>query len=80
MAATPSRIKQRLESVIEGLRSKNLEQLLDFAEYLKSREDWAATRELMRDPTMSRDLEEGKVQAARGEGRSWREVKKHVRG
>lgn len=80
MAASPSKIKQRLESVIERLPSKKLAQLLDFAEYLKSREDWAATHELMRDPAMSRDVEEGRTQAARGEGRSWKDVQKRVRG
>ena len=80
MAASTSTIKERLHSVIGNLPSSKLAQLLDFAEYLKSREDWAATHELMGDPAMARDVKEGRSQAARGEGRSWREVQKRVRG
>jgi len=42
-------------------------------------EEWDATQELMRDPAMREDVEEGRAQAARGEGRSWREVQRSVR-
>lgn len=80
MTANPTKIKDRLESLIAALPSKKLQQLLDFAEYLKSREDWVATRELIEDPAMSGDIEEGRAQAARGEGRSWREIRARVRG
>jgi hypothetical protein len=69
----------RLTRIGQFSPSKKLEQLIEFAEYLKSREDWAATQELMQDAGMARDVEEGRTQAARGEGRSWREVKKRVR-
>lgn len=80
MTANPTKIKDRLESLIAALPSKKLQQLLDFAEYLKAREDWAATRELIEDPEMSTEVEEGRAQAARGEGRSWREIRTRVRG
>jgi hypothetical protein len=54
--------------------------VVDFAEYLKSREEWQATQELMSDPAMREDVEEGRAQAAHSEGRSWREVQRSVRG
>jgi hypothetical protein len=53
---------------------KRLEQLVDYAEYLKSREEWDATLELMNDPSMRQDLDEGQKQSALGEGRKWREI------
>jgi hypothetical protein len=80
MSALRKRIQQRLEAAIAMLPPGKLEQVADFAEYLKSREEWEATRELMSDPAMRRDIEEGRVQATRGEGRRWREIKRRVRG
>jgi hypothetical protein len=80
MATTSTKVKQRLESAIASLPAKKLEQLLDFAEFLRSREDWEATLELTGDAGMLRDVTEGRSQATRGEGRSWRNVKKPIRG
>ena len=80
MSALRKRTQQRLEAAVAMLSPKKLEQVADFAEYLKSREDWEATQELMSDPATREDIEEGRAQAARGEGRPWREIKRRVRG
>lgn len=40
--------------------------IADFAEYLRSREKWEVTLELMNDPAMREDVEEGRAQAACG--------------
>jgi|GEM_PF-2192978 len=69
---------QRLESAVANLPPKIVEQVADYAEYLKSREEWEATQEILNDPSMRRDVEEGRAQAKRGEGRPWREVQKGV--
>jgi len=73
-------IRERLDAAVSGLPAKKLAELADLAEYLKSREEWEATRELMSDPSMRKDVEEGRAQAARGQGRPWREVQRRVRG
>jgi hypothetical protein len=72
MATARKSIQQRLEAVLAALPPKKLEQVVDFAEYLTSREEWEATLELMNDPAMREDVDEGRAQAARGEGRPWR--------
>jgi len=79
MAIRRDLIEQRLRSIIADLPPKKLEQLVDFADYLRSKEDWEATLELMNDPYMRKDVDEGRSQAAHGEGRKWREIQKHVR-
>jgi hypothetical protein len=71
MAANSTTLQDRLHAALAELPPKKLEQVLDFAEYLKSREEWDATMELMSDSGMRRDVEEGMGQAARGEGRPW---------
>lgn len=78
MAGDRKHLQQRLNTVVSGLPLKKLEQLADFAEYLKSREDWEATLELINDPSMRRDVDEGRKQAEQGEGISWREVQQRV--
>jgi len=67
-------VQERLRSAIAELPPKKLEQLVDYAEYLKSREEWDATLELMNDPSMRLDVDEGRKQSALGEGRKWREI------
>ena len=44
-----------------------------------SRDEWDATIGLLNDPGARRDVEEGREQALRSEGRSWREIEKDVR-
>lgn len=80
MATARRRIQERLEDTLAELPTKKLEQVADFAEYLKAREEWDATQELMNDPGMRKDIEEGRAQAERGEGRPWRKVQQRVRG
>ncbi len=62
-------LQRRLEAVIVQLPPDKLALLVDFAEYLRDREEWEATWELLSDPAMRRDVEEGRQQAAQGKGR-----------
>ena len=80
MAISRAEIKERLEIAIEDLPMNKLLQLIDFADFLKSHEEWEATLELRNDLGMAQDVNEGLEQEARGEGRAWREVQKDVRG
>lgn len=79
MATVRKGIKQRLKAAIDALPPRKLEQLADYAEYLKSREEWDATLELANDPSMRKDIAEGRAQAARNEGHKWREIQQRVR-
>ena len=80
MATTSTKVRERLETAIASLPPKKLEQLLEFAEFLRSREDWDATFESTGDAGMLRDVREGRSQASPSEGRSWRNVRKPIRG
>lgn len=71
-------LKERLEALISELPSDKLALLVDFAEYLKDREEWEATWELLGDPKMRKDVIKGRRQAEEGKGKPWREVQKRV--
>ncbi|MBC8230060.1 hypothetical protein H8E77_10985 [bacterium] len=79
MAISRTKIKERLKIAIEDLPMNKLLQVIDFAEYLKSHGEQEATLELMNDPGMAQDVNEGQKQAAHGEGCAWREVQKEAR-
>ncbi len=77
----PTRRAEYLESLVETARSlptATLGKLLDFAAYLRSREEWEATQELLADPETRAQVLAGRDQARRGEGRPWREIQRGV--
>jgi len=78
MEKSLKQVQQKLTFILTDLPLRKLEQAADYAEYLKSREEWDATMELMNDPAMSKDIEEGIAQSSRGEGRSRREIKQNL--
>ena len=71
-------IQQHLQDILLSMPEDKLALLVDFAEYLKSKDEWEATHELMSDAGMLKDILEGEEQAKRGEGRNWRDIKRHV--
>ena len=71
-------IPERLEAILIDLPPQKVEQVIDFATYLKSKEQWEATQELMLDPGMKEDIDAGKRDAIKGNVKSWREIKKNV--
>lgn len=67
---------ERLREAAEVLPTRTLAQLVDFASWLRDREEWEATQELLCDPGMRRDIDEGHEQAVRGETRDWRDIQR----
>jgi PHD/YefM family antitoxin component YafN of YafNO toxin-antitoxin module len=73
--AIPKQVQDRLREVIEGLSEQKLEEVIDFAQYLRSKEEWEATQELLSDPEMREDLEKGLGQDREGDTVGWQEVR-----
>lgn len=65
---------------VQRIPPRKLGVVLDFLSYLEDRESWEATQELLTDPDMRRDVEEGVTQAKRKQGRSWKTIQRDVRG
>ncbi len=78
MSIATQKLEDRLKKTIECLSPEKLEQVVDYAEYLHSRDEWDATMELLSDPGMRRDIEEGIQQLKKGETHSWRDIQKNV--
>ena len=67
--------QQRLSEAVEGLSEQKLEEVIDFAQYLRSRDEWEATQELLSDPGMRDDIAEGLKQDRKGDTLGWQEAK-----
>lgn len=68
-------VKERLEKAIINMPQDKLEQLTDYAEYLLSKDEWEATREIMCDPEMKQQVDLGIEEAKAGKVKSWRDIK-----
>jgi hypothetical protein len=78
MSSQKAAYLERLIEAAQALPTATLGKLVDFAVDLRSREEWEATQELLCDPGMRRDVEEGHEQALRGETRSLRDIQRDV--
>ena len=60
---------------IKRIPARQLPMVLDFLSYLEDRQGWEATKEILSDPRMRGDVEEGQRQAKRKQGKSWRGIR-----
>lgn len=60
---------------IKRIPARQLPMVLDFLSYVEDREGWEATREILSDSRMRRDVQEGMKQAKRKRGKLWRGIR-----
>ena len=70
--------EERLKDTITCLSPRQLEQVADFADYLRSREELEATQEILNDPVMSKKVEKGLDEVRQGKIRPWQEINENV--
>ncbi len=71
-------LRQEAAEKIRRISPRKLPIVLDFLSYLEDREGWNATMEILSDPQMRRDVEEGLKQAKRKQGTPWREIRAKI--
>ena len=72
------RLAALLETAMDKIKRippRQLPLVLDFLSYLEDREGWEATKEILSDPGMRGEVEEGVKQAQRKQGKSWRGIR-----
>ena len=68
----------RLREIIEEIPSERLSGVLDFLEYIKDREEWEATWEVIRDKKFLEGVQRGKRDIEEGRWRRWEEIRRDV--
>lgn len=71
-------LREQAIDKIQRIPRRKLELVVDFLSYLEDREGWEATMEFMNDAGMRRDVEEGRAQVQRRQGKSWRRIQADV--
>ena len=71
----PTALRQEALQKLKRIPTAKLPMVLDFLSYMEDREGWEATMEILSDPEMRRDVDEGRKQAKRKQGKPWRDIR-----
>lgn len=71
-------VKKNAKEAIETLSGKKARVALDFIDYLREREEWEATAEVLSDKKLLRDYKAAKEEIKKGKTVKWKAIKKNV--
>ena len=71
-------VKEKAKEAIEALSDKKARVALDFIDYLREREDWEATYELISDKKLLMDYKAAKAEIKKGDTVRWKAIKRNV--
>lgn len=70
--------KEKLRHLVDEIPQDRLALALDFLEYIKDREEWEATNEILNDTEMMKGILKGKDDIKKGRWKKWTEIKRNV--
>ena len=71
-------IKKKVREAVETLSDKKARVALDFINYLREREEWEATDELLSDKKLLMDYKAARVEIKKGTTVKWKNIKRNV--
>ncbi len=71
-------VKKRAKDAIENLSDKKARVVLDFIDYLKEKEEWEATAELLSDKKLLMDYKAAREEIKKGNTVKWKTIKRNV--
>jgi PHD/YefM family antitoxin component YafN of YafNO toxin-antitoxin module len=71
-------VKKRVKDAIENLSDKKARVVLDFIDYLKEKEEWEATAELLSDKKLLMDYKAAREEIKKGNTVKWKTIKRNV--
>lgn len=76
---TIMRARQALKEILSEIPEDRLEEALSYLNYLRFKEEWEATEEILRDKKLVQSWQRGKRQAERGQTIPLSELKRRPR-
>ena len=76
---TVMRARQALKEILSEIPEDRLEEALSYLNYLRFKEEWEATEEILRDKKLMQSWQRGKRQAERGQTIPLSELKRRSR-
>jgi hypothetical protein len=71
-------IRTEAKEALDALSEKKVSVVLDFIDYLREREEWEATDELLSDKKLLRDHKKAREEIRKGKTVKWRSIKRNV--
>jgi len=71
-------IRTEAKEALDALSEKKVSVVLDFIDYLREREEWGATDELLSDKRLLRDHKKAREEIRKGKTVKWRNIKRNV--
>lgn len=71
-------VKKKAKEVIETLSDRKARVALDFIDYLREREEWEATAELLSDKKLLMDYKAAREEIRKGKTVKWKAVRRNV--
>jgi hypothetical protein len=71
-------VKKKAKEAIETLSDKKARVALDFIDYLREREEWEATAELLSDKKLLMDYKAAREEIKKGNTVKWKAIKRNV--
>jgi len=71
-------IRTEAKQALDALSEKKVSVVLDFIDYLREREEWEATDELLSDKRLLRDHKKAREEIRKGKTVKWRNIKRNV--
>jgi len=71
-------VKKKAKEAIETLSDKKARVALDFINYLREREEWEATAELLSDKKLLMDYKAAREEIKKGNTAKWKAIKRNV--
>jgi hypothetical protein len=70
--------RQAIQEILSEIPDDRLEEALSYLNYLRFKEEWEATEEILRDKKLMQSWQRGKRQAERGQTVSLSELKRRL--
>jgi PHD/YefM family antitoxin component YafN of YafNO toxin-antitoxin module len=71
-------IRTEAKEALDALSEKKVSVVLDFIDYLREREEWEATDELLSDKKLLRDYRKAREEIRKGKTVKWRSIRRNV--
>jgi PHD/YefM family antitoxin component YafN of YafNO toxin-antitoxin module len=71
-------IRTEAKEALDALSEKKVSVVLDFIDYLREREEWQATDELLSDKKLLRDYRKAREEIRKGKTVKWRSIRRNV--
>ena len=71
-------IRTEAKEALDALSEKKVSVVLDFIDYLREREEWEATDELLSDKKLLRDHKKAREEIRKGKTVKWRSIKRNA--